>query len=89
MSMSGVRSITLGVPDVAAVQKFYEDFGLTVVAPGCPAAAPLTTISVSDPKPKSARSASRREMLQIDSVRHSVNWRCVVMPLKAHPEIHR
>jgi catechol 2,3-dioxygenase-like lactoylglutathione lyase family enzyme len=34
MSLSGVRSITLGVPDVAAVQKFYEDFGLTAVAPG-------------------------------------------------------
>lgn len=34
MSLSGVRSITLGVPDVAAVQKFYEDFGLNAVAPG-------------------------------------------------------
>jgi len=34
MSLSGVRSITLGVPDVEAVQSFYEDFGLTAVGPG-------------------------------------------------------
>src|SRR5260370_7348043 len=34
MSLGGVRSITLGVPDVASVQKFYEDFGLTAVVPG-------------------------------------------------------
>jgi hypothetical protein len=34
MSLNGLQSITVGVPDVAAVQAFYSQFGLEFAAPG-------------------------------------------------------
>ena len=63
MSLHGLTSITLGVPDVGAVASYYEDFGLRRVGdrPG----RGLVFATADGGEQLALRSAERRRLLEI------------------------
>ncbi|MFC5677927.1 VOC family protein [Aeromicrobium endophyticum] len=66
MPLHRLTSITMGVPDVAATAAYYEDFGLTPVAPVVPGATDVARFSTVDGGEQLAIThSSRRRLVEL------------------------